>query len=97
MAEVRLAEPIERAVLESAAHDVASAHEILRTDYRKILGEHSALLMVIEDEPRIRVSERSGDSAALAAAVREAQRASPRRARSTSSSSAGPTPIRVFR
>ncbi|MEV7047891.1 non-ribosomal peptide synthetase [Streptomyces anulatus] len=76
VAEVRLAEPIERAVLESAAHDVASAHEILRTDYRKILGEHSALLMVIEDEPRIRVSERSGDSAALAAAVREAQRVS---------------------
>ncbi|WP_405465116.1 amino acid adenylation domain-containing protein [Streptomyces anulatus] len=76
VAEVRLAEPIERAVLESAAHDVASAHEILRTDYRKILGEHSALLMVIEDEPRIRVSERSGDTAALAAAVREAQRVS---------------------
>ncbi|MFD8958757.1 condensation domain-containing protein, partial [Streptomyces anulatus] len=76
VAEVRLAEPIERAVLESAAQDVASAHEILRTDYRKILGEHSALLMVIEDEPRIRVSERSGDSAALATAVREAQQVS---------------------
>ncbi|WP_435599329.1 non-ribosomal peptide synthetase [Streptomyces anulatus] len=76
VAEVRLAEPIDRAVLESAAHDVAAAHEILRTDYRKILGEHSALLMVIEDEPRIRVSERSGDSAALASAVREAQRVS---------------------
>ncbi|MDX3691330.1 amino acid adenylation domain-containing protein [Streptomyces europaeiscabiei] len=73
VAGVHLAGPLEREVLELAAHDVASVHESLRTAYRKVLGENSAVLMVIEDEPRIRVSEGSGDDAALAALVREAR------------------------
>ncbi|MCB5181249.1 non-ribosomal peptide synthetase [Streptomyces antimicrobicus] len=75
VARVRLSGPVDRAVLEQAAHDVASAHEILRTAYRRVLGENSAVLMVIEDAPRIRVTERSGDDAALAAVLDEARAA----------------------
>jgi amino acid adenylation domain-containing protein len=75
VAGVRLAGPLDREVLERAAHDVASVHEILRTAYRRVLGENSTVLMVIEDDPRIRVSESSGDDAALAAVVREARNA----------------------
>ncbi|GAA3772708.1 amino acid adenylation domain-containing protein [Streptomyces phyllanthi] len=75
VAGVHLAGPLERELLERAAHDVASVHESLRTAYRKVLGENSAVLMVIEDEPRIRVSESSGDDEALAAIVREARHA----------------------
>jgi amino acid adenylation domain-containing protein len=71
IAGVSLAAPLDRDVLERAAHDVASAHESLRTAYRKILGENSTVLMVIEDEPRVSVSESSGDDAALTALVRE--------------------------
>ncbi|MEU6842764.1 amino acid adenylation domain-containing protein [Streptomyces sp. NPDC046716] len=62
-------------VLAEAARDVVTAHESLRTAYRKVLGGNSAVLMVIEDEPRVRVAERSGDSAALTALVREEARA----------------------
>ncbi|MFF9667077.1 hypothetical protein ACF1FY_33990, partial [Streptomyces althioticus] len=64
---VRLSGPVDREVLERAAHDVASVHESLRTAYRKVLGENSTVLMVIEDEPRIRVTEHTGDGATLAA------------------------------
>ncbi|WP_335939255.1 non-ribosomal peptide synthetase [Streptomyces sp. PTD5-9] len=71
VAGVRLAAPLDREVLERAAHDVASVHESLRTAYRKVLGENSTVLMVIEDEPLIHVSERSGDDAALTGLVRE--------------------------
>lgn len=77
VARVGLAGSVDRAVLERAAHDVASAHESLRTAYRQVLGENSATLMVVEDEPRIRVSEGSGDDAALAALLREEQCAKP--------------------
>ncbi len=69
VAGVRLTAPVDRDVLERAMREVAAAHESLRTTYRKVLGENSTVLMVIEDEPRIRFSERSGDSAALAAVV----------------------------
>jgi len=75
VAGVRLAGPFEHEALERAAHDVASVHEILRTAYRKVLGENSTVLMVIEDDPRIRVSESSGDDAALAAIIREVRHA----------------------
>ncbi|MFF4695131.1 non-ribosomal peptide synthetase [Streptomyces chattanoogensis] len=71
VAGVRLAAPFDRAVLEHAVRDVALVHESLRTAYRKVLGENSTVLMVIEDEPRIRVSESSGDDAALTALVHE--------------------------
>lgn len=71
VAGVRLAGRLDRAVLEHAARDVASVHESLRSAYRKVLGENSSMLMVIEDEPQIRVSESSGDDSALAAVVRE--------------------------
>ncbi|MEU3219152.1 amino acid adenylation domain-containing protein [Streptomyces sp. NPDC006971] len=71
VAGVRLAAPCDREVLEQAAHDVASVHESLRTAYRQVLGENSGVLMVVEDEPRILVSERSGDEDALGALVRE--------------------------
>ncbi|MFF4094245.1 amino acid adenylation domain-containing protein [Streptomyces sp. NPDC001834] len=75
VAGVRLAAPCDREVLERAAHDVASVHESLRTTYRKVLGENSSVLMAIEDEPRVLVSERSGDDDALRAIVREEVRA----------------------
>ncbi|MFM9591743.1 non-ribosomal peptide synthetase [Streptomyces scabiei] len=75
VAGVRLASPLEHEALERAAHDVATVHESLRTSYRKVLGENSAVLMVIEDEPRIRVSNSSGDDAALATVIREARHA----------------------
>ncbi|MFI0425209.1 amino acid adenylation domain-containing protein [Spongiactinospora sp. 9N601] len=71
VAGVGLAAPLDRDVLERAAHDVVSAHESLRTAYRKVLGEHSAVLMVIEDGPLVGIRESSGDDAALAALVRE--------------------------
>jgi amino acid adenylation domain-containing protein len=77
VARVRVAGPLERAVLEQAARDVASVHEILRTSYRKVLGENSTALMVIEDEPRVLVTEASGDDIALAAALGELRQASP--------------------
>lgn len=70
VAGVSLGAALDREVLERAAHDVAAAHESLRTAYRKVLGDNSTVLMVIEDEPRIRVSERSGDDAPLAVLVR---------------------------
>lgn len=73
VAGVRLADPVEREVLERALHDVALAHESLRTVYRRVLGEDSTVLMVIEDDPRVRVSSKSGDEAALAALVSEAR------------------------
>jgi len=69
VAGVWLTGPVDRAVLERAAHDVAIAHEILRTTYRNVLGENSTVLMVIEDEPRLDVVESAGDDAALAAVV----------------------------
>ncbi|MFF8654010.1 non-ribosomal peptide synthetase [Streptomyces huasconensis] len=80
VAGVRLTGPLDRETLEEAARDVAAAHEILRTGYRKVLGEHSTVLMVIEDDPRVRVSESSGDDTALAAAVRAARHADPEEA-----------------
>jgi hypothetical protein len=73
VAGVRLVDAVELDVLERAAYDVASVHEILRTVYRRVLGEKSAVLMVVEDDPRIRVSSKSGDDAALAAIVHEAR------------------------
>ncbi|MGQ4360209.1 non-ribosomal peptide synthetase [Streptomyces sp. SAS_272] len=75
VARVALGTSLDREVLEHAAHDVAAAHESLRTVYRKVLGENSTALMVIEDSPRVRVSERSGDDAALTALVQEEARA----------------------
>ncbi|MFD5326742.1 amino acid adenylation domain-containing protein [Streptomyces sp. NPDC127092] len=74
VAGVSLGAALDLDVLAHAARDVVTAHESLRTAYRKVLGENSAVLMVIEDEPRVRVSERSGDAAALAALVREEAR-----------------------
>ncbi|MFD0354368.1 amino acid adenylation domain-containing protein [Streptomyces sp. NPDC127110] len=73
VARVRLSGRVDREVLERAAHDVASAHESLRTVYRRVLGENSAVLMVIEEEPRIRVTESAGGDAALAAVLDEAR------------------------
>ncbi|MFI9366414.1 amino acid adenylation domain-containing protein [Kitasatospora sp. NPDC053057] len=70
VAGVRLAGPLDRAVLERALHDVAAAHESLRSAYRTVLGENSTRLMVIEDEPRTELAEGAGDDAALAALVR---------------------------
>ncbi|MFH9353653.1 amino acid adenylation domain-containing protein [Kitasatospora sp. NPDC017646] len=75
VAGVRLGGPIDRVVFERAAHDVASVHESLRSAYRTVLGENSTRLMVIEDEPRIEVTESAGDDAALAAIVRAESRA----------------------
>jgi amino acid adenylation domain-containing protein len=75
VAAVGLGTPLDREVLERAVHDVVSAHESLRTVYRKVLGENSTALMVIEDRPRFHVSERSGDEAALTALVRDEARA----------------------
>jgi amino acid adenylation domain-containing protein len=69
VASVRLDGPIDLNVLEQAARDVASAHESLRSAYRSVLGENSTRLMVIEDEPRIRVSESTGGAPELAARV----------------------------
>ncbi|MEU7894921.1 amino acid adenylation domain-containing protein [Nonomuraea sp. NPDC049152] len=77
VAGVILAAPCDREVLERAVHDVAWVHESLRTAYRKVLGENSTVLMVIEDEPGVRVPETSGDDTALAAIVREEQHANP--------------------
>ncbi|MEU4584615.1 amino acid adenylation domain-containing protein [Kitasatospora aureofaciens] len=74
---VRLSGPVDREVLERAAHDVASVHESLRTAYRKVLGENSTVLMVIEDEPRIRVTEHTGDGATLGAVADELRDADP--------------------
>lgn len=71
VARVGLAAPVDREALERAVHDVASAHESLRTAYRKVLGENSTTLMVVEDDPRVRVSESSGDETALTALIRE--------------------------
>ncbi|MER5865044.1 amino acid adenylation domain-containing protein [Kitasatospora sp. NPDC002040] len=71
VAGVSLAAPVDREVLELALNDVVLVHESLRTAYREVLGENSTVLMVIEDEPRIQVSERSGDDAALTALMRE--------------------------
>jgi amino acid adenylation domain-containing protein len=73
VAGVLLADAVELDVLERALHDVVSVHEILRTVYRRVLGEDSTVLMVIEDDPRIRLSTASGDEAALAAIVRGAR------------------------
>ncbi|GAA2992069.1 non-ribosomal peptide synthetase [Actinokineospora diospyrosa] len=56
-------------LLDRAAHDVAMAHESLRTAYRRVLGENSSVLMVIEEQPRVQVSGCAGDDAALAALV----------------------------
>ncbi|MEH0589609.1 hypothetical protein QA942_38480 [Streptomyces sp. B21-106] len=75
VARVGLGTSLDREVLEHAVHDVAAAHESLRTVYRKVLGENSTALMVIEDRPRVLVSERSGDDAALTALVQEEARA----------------------
>jgi amino acid adenylation domain-containing protein len=69
VAGVRLVGPIDRNVLGQAAHDVASVHESLRSAYRSVLGENSTRLMVIEDEPRIRVSESTGGGPEPAACV----------------------------
>jgi amino acid adenylation domain-containing protein len=77
VAGVNLAAPFDCDVLERAVHDVALAHESLRTAYRKVLGENSTVLMVIEDDPRAYVSESSGDDAALTALVREELQANP--------------------
>lgn len=71
VAGVRLTGPLNREVLERAAHDVVLVHESLRSAYRKVLGENSTMLMVIEDKPQIRVSESVGDDSALAAIVSE--------------------------
>ncbi|MGW1774933.1 non-ribosomal peptide synthetase [Streptomyces sp. NPDC002104] len=70
VAAATLSAPVDRAVLERAAHDVALAHESLRTAYRRVLGNNSTVLMVIEDEPRAVVSEASGDDARLAEIIR---------------------------
>ncbi|WP_204116856.1 non-ribosomal peptide synthetase [Streptomyces sp. CS081A] len=75
VAGVSLAAALDPGVLADAARDVVTAHESLRTAYRKVLGGNSAVLMVIEDEPRVLVAERSGDAAAFAALVREEARA----------------------
>ncbi|WP_199239269.1 non-ribosomal peptide synthetase [Streptomyces sp. ICBB 8177] len=75
VARAALGTPLDREVLERAVADVVSAHESLRTVYRKVLGDNSTALMVIEDRPRFRLSERSGDEAALTALVREEARA----------------------
>lgn len=77
VAGVSLAAPFDRDVLERAVHDVALAHESLRTAYRKVLGENSTALMVIEDDSRICVSESSGDDAVLTALIREELHANP--------------------
>ncbi|MET7751589.1 amino acid adenylation domain-containing protein [Micromonospora sp. NPDC005367] len=62
MAGVRLAGPVvDLDALERAAQDVASAHESLRCAYRRVLGANSSMLMVIEDEPRINVTDSRGD------------------------------------
>ncbi|GHB75484.1 hypothetical protein GCM10010347_52320 [Streptomyces cirratus] len=74
VAGVALGSALDPAVLADAARDVALAHESLRTAYRRVLGENSAALMVIEDEPRVLVSERSGDDAAFTALVRDEAR-----------------------
>src|SRR5688572_27640632 len=71
VAGVRLIGMLDRDVLERSAKDVVSVHESLRSAYRKVLGENSAMLMVIEDEPQIRVWKSAGDDSALAAIVRE--------------------------
>jgi amino acid adenylation domain-containing protein len=71
VAGVRLVGQIDSDVLRQAAHDVASVHESLRSAYRSVLGENSTRLMVIEEEPRIRVSESTGGDPESAARVRE--------------------------
>ncbi|MFD4063159.1 amino acid adenylation domain-containing protein [Streptomyces albidoflavus] len=68
---VSLEGSFDRDVLKHAACDVVLAHESLRTAYRQVLGENSTVLMVIEDEPRVRLREASGDDAELKTLVRE--------------------------
>jgi amino acid adenylation domain-containing protein len=65
VAGVGLAGPVDVEVLEQAARDVASAHESLRSAYRRVLGANSSMLTLIEEEPRIRVAEAHGDLAAI--------------------------------
>ena len=50
VAGARIAGACDRALLARAAADVVAVHESLRTSYRQVLGERSAVLMVI-DEP----------------------------------------------
>lgn len=67
----RLSGALDRELLECAAHDVVSVHESLRTAYRRVLGENSAMLAMIENEPRIRMFHTAGDDSALAAIIGE--------------------------
>ncbi|WP_157408330.1 non-ribosomal peptide synthetase [Actinoplanes sp. N902-109] len=66
VAGVRLTGPaVDLETLEHAAQDVVSAHESLRTAYRRVLGANSSMLMVIDDEPRVTVTESGGDLATI--------------------------------
>lgn len=80
VAGARIDSPIDRALLNQALRDVVETHEVLRTAYRRVLGERSSVLMVIEEPGQVAVAEiatertgaegtEKGDHGALAAHV----------------------------
>ncbi|WP_156892877.1 non-ribosomal peptide synthetase [Actinokineospora enzanensis] len=75
VAVAHLSSTVDVQVLARAADDVAVVHESLRTDYRRVLGDNSSVLMVVEDGPRMRVSECRGDEATLSALLAEQRQA----------------------
>jgi amino acid adenylation domain-containing protein len=62
IAGARLVGAFDRALLARAATDVVAAHESLRTSYRQVLGERSAVLMVIDEPADIVIVEMSAAS-----------------------------------
>ena len=77
VARVDVAGPVDTGVLTPALGDVLAAHESLRTTYRNALGGRGSTLMVIEDDPGVRIASGSGGEAELRTLMEAEARTAP--------------------
>ncbi|MBT0772976.1 amino acid adenylation domain-containing protein [Kineosporia sp. J2-2] len=65
----QIAGEVDPDLLAQAARQVVSAHEILRSSYRKVLGDNSSTLMVIDAQAQVSVTETAADEVARAEVI----------------------------